>query len=427
MNSHDSERIAGLLEKNGYLAAEAIADADLIIINTCSVREKAEEKLFTKISEVKSKTGNKEPLIAVTGCVAQQEGENILKRSTGVDLVVGTQALQNFPSLIEEAISTKTTQIDINPYDDVSFPLGIAARSNPVKAYVTIIEGCNDFCSFCVVPYTRGNERMRRSAEILEEVRQAVKTGHREIHLLGQIVNHYRDPGLPDHGFPELLEKINSVPGVERIRFASPHPRHVSTQMIAAVRDLPKVCKHLHLPVQSGSSRILKAMRRRYSRETYLDLINEIRTAIPKIALSTDAIVGFPGETVEDFKQTLSLVNSVGFHSMYSFKYSERPNTLAKRRMPDSVSEIEKSSRLAELQSLQKRIQTELNASNIGKTFEVLVDSKSRRREHEMCGRTTQNTVVNFPGETNWIGDTVNVKIDSAGPNSLHGTVIALN
>lgn len=422
MNSHDSERIAGLLKKDGYTATEIIKDADLVVINTCSVREKAEEKLFTKLSEVRNQTCDKEPLIAVIGCVAQQEGEKILKRSTAVDIVVGTQALKRLPRLIEKAAIARETQIDIKPYDDVSFPLGIAARSNPVKAYITIIEGCNDFCSFCVVPYTRGHERMRRSAEILEEVRHATETGHNEIHLLGQIVNHYRDPDLPDYGFPKLLEQINAVPAVKRIRFASPHPRHVSAQMIEAVRDLPKVCKHLHLPVQSGSSRVLKAMRRRYSRENYLDLICEIRTSIPEIAFSTDAIVGFPGETEEDFEQTLSLVRSVGFHSMFSFKYSERPNTLAKRRMPDNVPEKEKSTRLSALQSLQRRIQTELNIANVGKTFEVLVDSRSRRREHEMSGRTTQNTIVNFPGKTGWIGSAVNVDIDSAGPNSLHGT-----
>ena len=422
MNIHDSERIAGLLEKHGYTKTAGLKDADLVVINTCSVREKAEEKLFTKLSEIRSQTRHTKPLIAVTGCVAQQEGAEILKRSPAVDIVVGTQALQRLPRLIQQAASEKEDQIDVNPYDDVSFPLGIATRSDPVKAYVTIIEGCNDFCSFCVVPYTRGHERMRESVEILKEVRHAVKTGHREIHLLGQIVNHYRDPVLPDYGFPELLEQINAVTGVERIRFASPHPRHVTTQMINAVRDLPKVCKHLHLPVQSGSSRVLKAMRRRYSRESYLDLISQIRTAIPEVALSTDTIVGFPGETTEDFKQTLSLVSSVGFHSMFSFKYSERPNTLAGRRMPDSVPEKEKSIRLAELQSLQKKIQTQLNIAKVGETFEVLVDSRSRRREHEMSGRTTQNTIVNFPGKTKWIGDTMSITIDSAGPNSLHGT-----
>ena len=293
MNVHDSERMSGLLEQAGYELTHDVEDADLVVVNTCSVREKAEDKLFARLDALGGRSDLR-PLVAVTGCVAQQEGSRLLERSARVDVVVGTQALRRLPLLVNEAAETGRRQVDVNPYDDVSFPLGIAARRDPVKAYVTIIEGCNDYCSFCVVPYTRGHERMRPARDILAEVRDAAARGHREIHLLGQIVNHYHDPDRPEHDFAWLLQQVHAVDGVERIRFASPHPRHVTARLIEAMRDLPKVCKHLHLPVQSGSSRVLERMRRRYSRDTYLQLVAEIREAIPNIALSTDMIVGFP-------------------------------------------------------------------------------------------------------------------------------------
>jgi len=309
----------------------------------------------------------------------------------------------------------------------VSFPLGVAVRHDPVRAFITIIEGCNDFCSFCVVPYTRGHERMRPAKEIVEEVRQAADRGHVEIHLLGQIVNHYQAPDLGDCDFAKLLELVHDVPNVERIRFASPHPRHVTGRMLDAMRDLPKVCRHLHLPVQSGSTEVLRAMRRRHSRGDYLRLVEKIRRAIPNIALSTDMIVGFPGETQEQFEETLSLTETVRYHSMFSFKYSERPNTLASHRLPDNVPESEKTARIMELQAIQKSIQTSLHKRKVGQSVRVLVDSRSRKRHEELSGRTSQNTVVNFPGEAEWIGHTVDVSVFRAGPNSLSGKVLALD
>ena len=423
MNVHDSERMAGLLEQAGYELTHDVADADLVVVNTCSVREKAEDKLFARLDALGGQRDDR-PLVAVTGCVAQQEGSRLLERSARVDIVVGTQALRRLPLLVDEAAETGRRQVDVNPYDDVSFPLGIAARRDPVKAYVTIIEGCNDYCSFCVVPYTRGHERMRPARDILAEVQHAAAHGHREIHLLGQIVNHYHDPDLPEHDFAWLLHQVHAVERVERIRFASPHPRHVTPRLIEAMRDLPKVCKHLHLPVQSGSSRVLERMRRRYSREIYLQLVTEVREAIPNIALSTDMIVGFPGEDPDDFEDTLSLTETVRFHGMFSFKYSQRPNTLAAKRMPDTVPEGEKTERLMKLQALQRRIQVALNAERIGDDVDVLVDSLSRRRPQDLSGRTTQNTVVNFPGRTDWIGTTLTVRVDGAGPHSLRGTAI---
>src|SRR5262245_42518563 len=352
MNVHDSERMAGLLEQAGYEATTDASDADVVVINTCSVRERAEEKLYTRLGELRqlaSEQGH-DPVVAVAGCVAQQEGEALFKRSPGVaDIVVGTQAIRRLPVLVEQSAAKRTTDpflIDLNAYEDVTWPLGVTRRSDPVKAYVTIIEGCNEFCSFCVVPYTRGNERMRAKADILAEVREAAQSGRREVQLLGQIVNHYQAPDDPGCDFTGLVEAVHEVPGIERIRFASPHPRHVSERFLDAMARLPKICRHLHLPVQSGSTAVLAAMRRRYTRQSYLDLVAEIRARLPEVSLSTDMIVGFPGETDEDFEDTLSLTRTVGYHSMFSFKYSPRPNTLAEKRYPDEVPEVEKTRRI---------------------------------------------------------------------------------
>src|SRR5215204_5002791 len=297
MNVHDSERIAGLLEQSGYDAAASEHDADLVVINTCSVRERAEEKLYTRLGEIKDmgRERGRNPIVAVAGCVAQQEGRKLIRRSNGtIDLVVGTQQMKMLPMLASQALSEEPSEVlrarrasrriaIENPYEDPSFPLGVVRRGDPVRSYVTIIEGCNDFCSFCVVPYTRGHERTRAKAEILADARDAAASGRREIQLLGQIVNHYQAPDDPGCDFAQLLADVNNIPGVARIRFASPHPRHTGARLIEAVRDLPKVCKHFHLPAQSGSTRVLAAMRRRHTREQYLELVARIREQIPGV------------------------------------------------------------------------------------------------------------------------------------------------
>ena len=306
----------------------------------------------------------------------------------------------------------------------MTFPLGVTRRGDPVKASVTIIEGCNEFCSFCVVPYTRGHERMRPKADILAEVREAADQGHKEIQLLGQIVNHYEAPDDPACDFGGLLEAIHDVAGVERIRFASPHPRHFDDRFLALMRQLPKVCRHLHLPVQSGSTRVLEAMRRRYTREAYLDLVARIRATLPDVALSTDMIVGFPGETEADFEHTMTLTAAVRFHSMFSFKYSPRPNTLADKRLPDDVPDEDKTRRIVALQALQREIQIEINAALVGQTEDVLIDSASRRRATELSGRTSANVVVNLPGDASWIGRVLPVRIERAGPHSVWGQAV---
>ena len=444
MNVHDSERMAGLLEASGYEPARDEADADVVVINTCSVREKAEEKLYARLGDLKGleRATGKAPIVAVTGCVAQQEGGRLLERSDMIDVVIGTQRVKTLPMLVDQARQRfRATPADADdpgsaarmgdrlraivdvttPYDEPSFPFGLTKHADPVKAYVTIIEGCNDFCAFCVVPYTRGHERMRSKAEILADVRHAVDCGRQEIQLLGQIVNHYQAPDDARCDFAGLLEAVSAVPGVRRIRFASPHPRHASDRLIAAVRDLPAVCKHIHLPVQSGSTSMLQRMRRRYTREQYLALVERIRDAIPTIQLSTDMIVGFPGESEGEFEDTLSLTETVRFHSMFSFKYSERPNTLASKRSPDDVAEEVKTRRIRGLQLLQRRIQQELHERTVGQHVEVLVDSRSRRRDWEVSGRTSGNTIVNLPGPARWVGRFVDVEIRRAGPNSVWG------
>jgi len=432
MNVHDSERMAGLLEQAGFESTDDAADADVVVINTCSVRERAEEKLYTRLGELRQlalEQGHS-AIVAVAGCVAQQEGDAILKRAPGVaDVIVGTQAIRQLPMLVAAAerrsgSAARRAVTDLNPYEDVTWPLGMTRRGDPVKAYVTIIEGCNEFCSFCVVPYTRGHERMRPKADILAEVREAAATGHREVQLLGQIVNHYVAPDAPDCDFTALLEAVHEVPGIERIRFASPHPRHFSSRFLDAMARLPKICRHLHLPVQSGSTRVLEAMRRRYSRDAYLALIDEIRGRLPDVALSTDMIIGFPGETVDDFDETMSLTAAVRFHSMFSFKYSERPNTLAEKRLADDVPEEEKTRRIVALQALQREIQSELNAALVGQQVDVLVDAASRRRDTELSGRTTTNVVVNMPGPPEWIGRQVRVRVERAGAHSVWGTAV---
>ena len=426
MNVHDSERMAGLLEQAGYEATAEAADADVVVINTCSVRERAEDKLYTRLGELRvlAAEQGRHPIVAVAGCVAQQEGATILKRSPGVaDVIVGTQAFRRLPMMVEQAAADRRPVINLDPFDDVTFPLGVTRRNDPVKAYVTIIEGCNEFCSFCVVPYTRGNERMRPKADILAEVREAAAEGRREVQLLGQIVNHYAAPDDRACDFSGLLEAVHAVDGIERIRFASPHPRHVSARFLETMARLPKVCRHLHLPVQSGSTRVLDAMRRRYTRDSYLELIGQIRESLPDVALSTDMIVGFPGETAAEFDETLTLTAAVRFHSMFSFKYSPRPNTLADKRLADDVHEDEKTRRIVALQALQREIQSGLNGQLVGQTVDVLVDAVSRRREVELSGRTSTNIVVNLPGPAGWMGRTLPVRVERAGPHSVWGTV----
>ena len=372
MNVHDSERMAGLLEQAGYEAAEDALDADVVVVNTCSVRDHAEAKLYTRLGEIRvmgEETGRR-PVVVVAGCVAQQEGDALLAKTNGrlIDVVLGTHRVKELPSLVERARELGARQaVDVARFDDVTFPVGVARRGEAVRAYVTIIEGCNDHCAFCVVPNTRGHERMRPKRDILLDVEEAVASGRPEVQFLGQIVNHYLAPDDPGCDFAGLLEAVHEVPGVQRIRFASPHPRHASERLIGPSATCRASASTCTCPCSRGRRASWQAMRRRHSREDYLALVDRIREEVPGVTLSTDMIVGFPGETGEDFEQTLSLLDAVQYHSVFSFKYSPRPGTLAAKRMPDDVDDGEKTRRIVALQSAQRAIQLRLNEAEVGR------------------------------------------------------------
>ncbi len=426
MNEHDSEKIAGLLAHQGMIPAGSPVEADVYILNTCSVREKAAQKVYSRLGEVKAHKGaNQDYIIGVVGCVAQQEGEQIVQKAPFVDMVVGTHMYHAIPDLIEDVRRRKKTEVSAHRVEvnflDGGAPVEIEPilRQNDFRADVTIMEGCNKRCSFCIVPHTRGRERNRDASAVLEEVRKAVDQGYVEILLLGQTVNSYRDPRDPRRRFGKLLAEVASVPGVRRVRFTSPHPRAFDDETIAVIAEFEAVCNQVHLPVQSGSTRVLRRMRRQYSREWFLELVDRFRNCGRPVSLSPDMIVGFPGESEDDFNETMSLVEEVQFESMFSFKYSPRPYTES-CAWRDDVPDIEKGRRLMALQALQRKLQLRLHQERyLGQTFEVLVEGKAR--DGVRCsGRTTTNKVVNFEGR-NQPGDFVQVRVIHAGPNSLLG------
>jgi len=419
MNDHDSEKVAGLLLARGYQQVETPEAASMILYNTCSIREKAAQKVFSRLGEYREKQeGNK--VIGVLGCVAQQEGEDIFKRAPWVSLVCGSASYSKLPEMLAqlEAGHQRVTGLDTDT--DETFETEVTRRDNPWRAYLTIIEGCDKACSYCVVPFTRGPERSRGSDSILKEVRQLADLGYSEVQLLGQTVNSYADPTTRRMRFSELLLAVAEVEGIRRVRFTTSHPSDFGADIVEALESEPKLCDHVHLPVQSGSSRVLRAMQRTYSREEYLDKIAMIRGAKRPIALTTDIIVGFPGETEEEFEETLSLLEEVQYDGLFSFKYSPRPNTPS-LEMSDSIPEEEKSRRLTILQDRQREIQTAKHARLAGETFEVLVSGKSRR-ENQWAGYTTSHRLVNFTSqERELLGTYVQVRVTGATPNSLMG------
>ncbi len=352
MNDHDSEKVAGVLLSRGYQQVESPDSASLILYNTCSIREKAAQKVFSRLGEYRTRQKEGQ-IIGVLGCLAQQEGEEIFERAPWVSLVCGSASYRKIPDLLTqlEAGNQRVTGLDTDT--DETFETEITRRDNPWRAYLTIIEGCDKSCSYCVVPYTRGPERSRASGSILREVRQLADLGYSEVQLLGQTVNSYADPSADKVGFSELLLKVADVPGIRRVRFTTSHPRDFTPDIVAAIESEPRVCNHVHLPVQSGSTRVLGAMQRTYSRDEYLEKIAMIRAAKRPISITTDIIVGFPGETNQEFCETLGLLDTVRYEGVFCFKYSPRPNT-ASLAMNDSVSEEEKSRRLAALQERQR-------------------------------------------------------------------------
>ncbi|HXY23438.1 MAG TPA: tRNA (N6-isopentenyl adenosine(37)-C2)-methylthiotransferase MiaB [Candidatus Acidoferrum sp.] len=419
MNDHDSEKVAGVLLSRGYRQVESPEGAGLILYNTCSIREKAAQKFFSRLGEYRERQSEGK-VIGVLGCVAQQEGEDIFERAPWVSLVCGSASYRKLPELLAqlEAGNQRVTGLDTDT--DETFETEMTRRDNPWRAYLTIIEGCDKACSYCVVPYTRGPERSRASDAILREVRQLAELGYSEVQLLGQTVNSYADPTPRKMRFAELLLAVADVPGIRRVRFTTSHPSDFTRDIVEAIETEPKICDHVHLPVQSGSTKVLRAMQRTYTREEYLEKIAMIRGAKRPIAITTDIIAGFPGETEAEFEGTLSLLEEVKYDSLFSFKYSPRPNTPA-LKMADAIPEEEKSRRLVVLQEKQREIQTKHNATLIGKTFEVLVSGKSRK-ENQWSGYTSSHRVVNFASrEEELLGTYIQVRVTSATPNSLVG------
>src|SRR6202047_2741518 len=419
MNDHDSEKVAGVLLARGYRQVETPEAASLILYNTCSIREKAAQKVFSRLGEYREKQSEGK-VIGVLGCVAQQEGEDIFKRAPWVSLVCGSASYSKLPEMLAqlEAGNPRVTGLDTDT--DETFETEVTRRDNPWRAYLTIIEGCDKSCSYCVVPYTRGPERSRGSDSILREVQQLSALGYSEVQLLGQTVNSYADPTVRKMRFSELLLEVAEVRGIRRVRFTTSHPSDFTPDIVEAIERQPKICDHVHLPVQSGSTRVLRAMQRTYSREEYLEKIAMMRGANRPIAITTDIIVGFPGETESDFDETISLLEEVRYTGLFAFKYSPRPNTPS-LSMKDAIPEEEKGRRLAAVQEKQREIQAAGNAELAGKTFEGLVSGKSRR-ESQWTGYTTSHRMINFASqESELLGTYVQVRVTGAGPNSLVG------
>jgi tRNA-2-methylthio-N6-dimethylallyladenosine synthase len=424
MNRLDSEKIAGSFHNAGMQATDDASQADVIILNTCSVREKAVQKVYTRLGEIKRHKACKPDLvIGVVGCMAQLERDTILKRAPFVNLVAGPQKGSIMSDLVNNSVLCPTPIVALRTDEDPP-PLETAfvKRPNPWRASVTISEGCNRSCSYCVVPTTRGSERVRESANIIREVEGLANHGCMEILLLGQTVNSYRDRTAGNMNFAQLLRRLAGIAGLKRIRFTSPHPVDFSDELLDVMAFCPQVCNHMHLPVQSGSTKILQAMRRGYTREDYLEIIEKIRNAPRDISISTDIIVGFPGETESDFQDTLSLLDEVQYDSAFSFTYSPRPFTAA-LDLHDEISNEEKGRRLAAVQERQQQIQYRRNAAYLGRRVEILVENKARSRVN-LSGRMGNNKIVNFDGSETLMGQIVQVEIAGYSPNSLKGNLI---
>ena len=421
MNVHDSEKVVGTLLAEGYRQVETVAEADLILYNTCSIRDKAEQKVFHRLNDFK-KLEAQGKRFGVLGCVAQQEGEKIFERAPHVSLVAGSASYRNLSKMLVqlEAGERRVTGLSDRNTDE-TFDTALTARGDQFKGYITIIEGCDKSCAYCVVPFTRGKERSRTSKSVVEEARRMAEAGFTSIQLLGQNVNSYRDPS-GKRSFAELLVAVAEVPGIRRVWFTTSHPRDFTKDIVDAIAEVPALCNHIHLPVQSGSTKVLNAMQRQYTREKYLERIAWIKSAKRDITLTTDLIVGFPGETREDFEETISLVHEVRYDGAFTFKYSPRPNTLA-ITMADVIPEEEKSLRLFLLMDRIREIQIENQKRHLGQVLEVMVEGRNVARQ-QWNGRTSQNKVLNFsapPQVTLEPGMYANVRVTHTHPNSLVG------
>lgn len=427
MNQYDSERIAQVMSRVGYLQTDRIDAADLILLNSCSVRDKAEQKVYSALGSWKEfKDYRDGVIIGVGGCVAQQEGENLLKRVPHLDLVFGTHNIQKLPEMVAQVETSRARPLEISFYRDPAYMESDDGRPQVqgVKAFVTIMQGCNKVCSFCIVPHVRGREVSRPSGKVIAEIESLVAQGVIEVMLLGQNVNSY---GKLTHGeisFAQLLGRVDAIEGLKRIRFTTSHAQDLSPELIEAFATLNNLCEHLHLPVQSGSDTVLGRMRRGYTRQEYLDRIQGLRQRCPEVALSTDIIVGFPGETDEEFDATLELLERVGYDEIYSFMYSPRPQTVSAKIYEDDVSGHVKKERLTKVQKFQREISLAKNRRRIGAIEEILVDGSSKLKNGQIMGRTRNNRIVNVTSSENVVGQLLPIRITGATANSLLGEVL---
>jgi tRNA-2-methylthio-N6-dimethylallyladenosine synthase len=424
MNVHDSEKVIGTLLAQGYRQVSTVEEAGLILYNTCSIRDKAEQKVFHRLADYK-KLEAQGKRFGVLGCVAQQEGEKIFERAPHVSLVCGSASYRNLPQMLVqiEAGKQRVTGLDDRETDEC-FETEFTARTNPHRGYITIIEGCDKFCAYCVVPFTRGKERSRSSDSVLAEAKQMADLGYTEVQLLGQNVNSYKDP-REKKTFAELLAAVGELRGIRRVRFTTSHPRDFGYDIVAAIDSVSTLCDHVHLPVQSGSTRMLDAMQRLYTREQYLERIAWMRAAKREISITTDVIVGFPGETEADFEQTLGLLDEVEYDGIFGFKYSPRPNTPS-LQLEDAVPEAEKARRLTVLQEKQREIQRRRNQRHVGQIVEVMVEGRNDARG-QWIGRTSQNKVLNFramEAVLPHVGGYISVVTTGSFPNSLLGEMV---
>jgi tRNA-2-methylthio-N6-dimethylallyladenosine synthase len=425
MNIHDSEIISGILQKVGYCPADTLKESDVIILNTCCVRENAERKVYGRIAQLKQfKQRNPDLILAVSGCMIQQPHviEYITQKLPYVDIIFGIKNVHKLPELIENSRQANSPVIEVVANSDIEENLPIK-RAEDSKAWVTITYGCNNYCSYCIVPYVRGREKSRNPGDILREVQGLAKEGFKEINLLGQNVNSYGKDLATPVAFHELLRNVNEIDGIKRIRFITSHPKDLSDELILAMKECEKVCEHIHLPVQAGSNRILSKMNRKYTREHYIELIKKLRDAIPNIAITTDIIVGFPGETEEDFLYTLDLVKEAEFDSAFTFMYSKRKGTPA-AKMINQIDDDIKKDRLNRLMRVQDIITGNKNKSLKGTIQEVLVEGVSKGNLNRLSGRSRTNKLVNFDGSETLIGKLVNVKITEPHTWSLLGEIV---
>ncbi len=423
MNAHDSEKVVGTLMAQGYQQVETPDEAHLVLYNTCSIRDKAEQKVFSRLGNFKKQSGNGK-VIGVLGCVAQHQGEHIFEQAPHVSLVCGSASYNQLPQMLVQLETGHRRVTGLSLDTDETFETPLTRRDNPFRAYLTIIEGCDKHCAYCVVPFTRGPERSRRSESVLAEARELAASGYTEIQLLGQNVNSYRDPSPAGWNFATLLARVGEIPGLRRVRFTTSHPRDFTREIVAALEENPVLCDHVHLPVQSGSDSVLRRMQREYSRSDYTERIGWMKRARRPLALSTDVIVGFPGETEADFRETLGLLDEVEYDSIFSFTYSPRPGTPA-MSLDDKVPEEVKSERLQVLQEKQRAIQMRRNAALLGSEQEVHIEGR-RGADGQWIGRTSQNRVVNFTAPDGAVDDYTlggycRVLVTRAGPNSLVG------